>query len=200
MSEREDELVKEFIESMGVIPSDAKKAFSLGFIGPVGVGKSFVAKKLSSRLGICVTGGDQIRKFLHKKGIREKDRVEDLVLEIGSEVSRYLYSKKIDHIVDTDLIKFHRMVTKNAETYNAKNFFIQLVCPEDIILKRIEKRKNDVGKALSGNLSRAGKSEYFKRKKLHESLEIPQIFYTVDTSGDIDLQLDKLIHKLTCSI
>lgn len=196
MNTYENKLIEKFIKTIDAKPSNTKKLFAIGFAGLNGVGKSFVANKLSEKLGLYVDSSDNTRRFLNEQGFEGVSPAQEMVQKIGPASSSYLYKNKISHIIDADLMKLHQITRKNASDHGAQFFLIHLVCPEDIILKRIEKRSDDILKDSSSNLSRVGKEEYFKRKKLHESLPFPEIFFTIDTSEELDLQLDDLINKL----
>jgi adenylate kinase family enzyme len=191
--QQRDDLAEKFIRTIDAQAGKTKKLFTLGFIGLCGVGKSFVAQKISERLGLYVFSSDRTRRFLNDQGIEGINPSQEFVEYIGPVSSRYLFEKNISHIIDGDLIKLHPITRKNAEDNGAHFYMINFICPEDIILARIDRRcrEND-----SNNLSRAGREVYFKRKAMHESLPMPEVFFTIDTSRDVDAQLDELINRL----
>lgn len=192
----ESELIEKFIRTIHVDPSNTKRLFTVGFAGLNGVGKSFVARRLSEKLGLYVASNDKIRRFLNEQGFEGASPVQDMVQKIGPASSAYLYEHKISHVIDADLYQLHQITRENARNHGANFFLVRLVCPEEIILERLERREREIRGNADANLSRVGKDEYFKRKRLHESLPIPETFFTIDTSGDIDSQLDLLVSKL----
>ncbi|MCK9378998.1 MAG: AAA family ATPase [Candidatus Moranbacteria bacterium] len=192
-----EELLNRFID---LIPrkfkNNTRSLFSVGFIGINGVGKSFVAEKLSEKIGLYIANNDKIRRFLNESGFNDTDYVQKLVFDMGPKLSAHLYANKLSHIIDADIVQFHDITRKNAMDHGARLCIIHLICPENVILERINKREKDIAKNPLVNFSRAGKDEYFKRKALHQSLLLPEVFFTVDTSLDVDIQLNKVVNKL----
>lgn len=196
MNNLERKLFDKFIKTLTVKSANTKKLFGIGFIGLVGSGKSYVAKEIGKRLGLYVDCNDNVRRFLNKEGFSGSSPVQEVVEKIGPEIGRYLYQNNISKILDADLVKHYNIAKENVEKFGGKFFIIKLVCPEDVILKRLEKRENEIIKNPDSNLSRAGKEDYFKRKKMHEEMSLAEIFFTIDTSLDVDPQIDELINKL----
>jgi predicted kinase len=197
MHKNKEELLNKYISLIADrFKESTKELFSIGFIGINGVGKSFVAEKLSEKLKLYIANNDRIRRFLNDNGIEDANLMQELVFDMGPKLSAYLYENKISHIIDADLMQFNDITRKNAIDHGARLCIIHLICPEDIILKRINKREKDIAKNPLVNFSRVGKDEYFKRKALHQSLLLPEVFFTIDTSLDVDIQLNEIINKL----
>ncbi len=192
----EEKLLADFIRMINVQPGNDKKLFLLGFIGLNGVGKSYVAEKIAKRLNLYVANNDSIRRFLNKNGFEGASPAQQLVQKIAESSTKYLFENNISHIIDADLIEFFGIAQKNADEYGAKLFIIHLICPEEIILKRLEDRNLEIKNNSTSNLSRVGTERYFERKKMHESMPLPKIFFTINTSDDVDSQVDDLIEKL----
>lgn len=72
----------------------------------------------------------------------------------------YLLKNKTSHIIDANMEFFWEMASKNYNKYNAKLFFIELICNENEVLKRIDDREKSFDK--NDNLSRATKQDYYK--------------------------------------
>ena len=196
MNNLEKKLFDKFIKTLTVKSANTKKLFGIGFIGLVGSGKSYVAKEIGKRLGLYVDCNDKVRRFLNKEGFSGSSPVQKIVEKIGPEVGHYLYQNNISKILDADLVKHYNIAKENVEKFGGKFFIIKLVCAEDVILTRLEKREREIAKNPNSNLSRAGKEDYFKRKKMHEEISLAEIFFTIDTAIDVNPQIDELINKL----
>lgn len=192
-----EELLDEYISLINSkFKKNTKELFSIGFIGINGVGKSFIAEKISEKLGLYIANNDRMRRFLDDKGFEDVNLVQELVFDMGPKLSAYLYENKISHIIDADLMQFHNITRRNAKKYKAYLCIIHLICPEEIILSRIDKRSEDILRDSSSNFSRVGREEYFKRKKMHQEFALPEVFFTIDTSLNVDEQLNIFIDKL----
>lgn len=194
--DEDEKLVNEYIGAIVAQPSNAKKLFILGFIGLNGVGKTFISEKIAEKLGLYIASNDRIRRFLNTKGFEGASPAQHLVQEIAERSTNYLFENNISHIIDADLIEFHKTARINANKYGAKLFLIKLVCPEEIILDRLNRRSKETEINPALNLSRVGAERYFERKRLHESLELPEIFFSIDTSQGIDSQIEDLVNSL----
>lgn len=205
-NKRSERLLKKFLQTIGYPSKNTRRLFALGFIGTTGVGKSTVAILLSKKLNLYVASNDKVRRFLNKEGLPGKFPDQELLQQIAEESSRYLYKNKISHVIDADLIKFHEVAKKNAESHGAKFFLIHLVCPEEVILRRLRKRKEEIQRELKENPgsefasqghSLSFKKEYLERTKMHNTHPLPEyIYFTLDTSKNVDVQIDNLKQKL----
>lgn len=188
-------LLNKFISAIDIQKTNSKKLFTIGLIGLNGSGKSFVARKISERLGLYIASNDNIRRFLNENGFDGASPMQNFVFNAGPIISKYLYDHKISHIIDADLLQHHQITKENALKNGAKLYLINIICPERIILKRLQERELETRKNPETNFSRVGVDEYFKRKALHATLSLPDVFFTFDTSKDIEPQLNDLIGK-----
>ena len=196
MNYTDEQLIQRFVESIPSKPANTKQLFAIGFVGLVGSGKSYIAQKISKKLDLYIASNDKIRRFLNELGFAGDSPIQETLQKIAESSSCYLYKNKISHILDADLIKFHDVAIKNAQEFGARIYIIHVVCPEEIILKRLENRSHEVQKDNSKNLSRADKETYFERKELHSTLALPEFFNTLDSSQNVDMQIENLILKL----
>lgn len=192
----DQQLIADYIKTIKAKPYNTKKLFAIGFIGLIGVGKSFVAKKIAEKIGLYITSNDNIRRFLNQRGIEGISPNQELLQKIAEMSGDYIYKNNISHIIDADLIKFQKKARGLAEKNNAKFFLIHLVCPEKIIIERLQKRQQEITNNPNNNLSRVGTEEYFKRKKIHETVPIENVFLKINTNLELDNQLEILINKL----
>ena len=190
------DLVEKYLQNIDVKKGKTKKLFAIGFVGLNGAGKSFVAEKLSKELGLYIASNDKIRRFLNEEGFEGASPAQKLVQNIAENSTRFLFENKSSHILDADLIEFHHIAKKNADAYSAALYIVHLVCPEKLILKRLKDRNLEVKNSSSSNLSRVGAERYFERKEMHSKLPMPKIFFTIDTSNDVDIQIESLVDKL----
>ncbi|NLC30791.1 MAG: hypothetical protein GX765_01935, partial [Candidatus Moranbacteria bacterium] len=108
----------------------------------------------------------------------------------------WVYKNNISHIIDADLIKFQEKARAIAKQNGAKLFLVHLTCSEKIILERLQKRQQEISVNPQNNLSRVGVEEYLKRKGIHETTTIQDVFFKIDTGLKIDPQIEELINKL----
>ena len=196
MNYSEDQLIQKFLQTIPSDPANTKKLFGLGFVGLPGSGKSFVAQKISQRLNLYVANNDKIRRFLNELGFTGESPIQKTVEKIAETVSRYLFENKISHILDADLIYFHNKAIETASDYGANFYIIQITCPEEIILNRIKNRMEEAKTGAQANFSTAGEDKYFERKKLHATLPLPNFFDKIDSSKNLETQIENLISKL----
>lgn len=190
MNYTEEELIQKYIQTIPSKYSETKKLFVIGFVGLIGSGKSYVAKKISENLSLYIASNDKIRRFLNKLGYEGDSPVQKTMEKIAESSSKHLFERKMSHIIDADLIWAHVIANNIAEQFDANLYIIHISCPEAEIIKRLEKRSTE------GNLSRAGKERYFERKEIHSTHKHPGYFYKIDSSKNVDEQIEKLISKL----
>ncbi len=196
MTFNEEQLVEDFLMTIPIVESKTKTLFLISFVGLPGCGKSFIAKKISEKLNLYVYINDAAKRFLNNLGFEGECPAPHIIGNISEESCRYLLKNKVSHIIDADLIIYHDNIKQIAESFGAKLYIIEIICPEEIILERIEKRQQDIKLNRENNFSRATTKEYFARKKLHNLLPKPEFFFSIDTSVDMDGQIDNLIFKL----
>lgn len=196
MPHTEQELIEKYLCTIKIKPFNTKKLFAIGLIGLTGSGKSFISDRLAEKMDMFVASNDRIRRFLNKLDYKGTSPMQETVQKIAEASSAYLYRNNISHIIDADIIKFHEVARQNAEKYGAIFFIIHVICPEETILERLKKRQKEIIDNPDSNLSRVGQEEYLKRKKIHQELPLPEIFFTIDTSKELSEQIDNLIGKL----
>lgn len=205
-NKRYKRFLEKFLHTIDYPSGNTNKLFSVGLIGTTGVGKSTIAELLSKELNLYVASNDKVRRFLNKEGLPGKFPEQKLLQYIAEESSRYLYKNKISHVIDADLVKFHGVAKKNAENYGVKFFLIHLICPENVIFERLRERKKEIRRELKKNPdsefadqghSLSYKKEYLERTKQHNMFPLPDyVYFTIDTSQNVDVQINKLKKKL----
>jgi len=189
-----EKLLKLITDEIPLKPSTP--TFGITFIGPPGVGKTTVAKLISKKTGIFITSNDRIRREFEKLGINAEEE-QDLVASIAKDRSEYMLKNKINMIIDATMTYYYNSIKSNFDKYNSKIFFVELKCPENVILKRIDDRAKSFGED-NENYSRAGRDSYFKYLEKLPLSNFPkeEIFFSIDTNGDIEAQVDELVLKI----
>lgn len=141
--------------------------------GLPGVGKTTLVKDLAPRMSAVILSTDKIRKELIPRPKYDwKDR--KLIYDIVILFAKYLSKAGVNCILDATLIKerSRQEIKKELDLITKNIHIIECVCPEDIIIKRLRRRRN--------NYSDADISVYKKMKKIYEPVKEKHI--TVDTS------------------
>jgi predicted kinase len=187
--------VENYLKTIDTPHDNTKKLFAVGLIGLVGSGKSTFARVLASKLNLYIASNDRIRRWLNGQGIDGASPEQATLQEIAEATTRFLYSNRISHIIDADLMKFQDVALDNAVNHSARLFFVEVMAPEEVILQRL--RQRDAGNIDQQDLSRVGVEEYVKRKAIHEAMPRPdKLLMTIDTSQDLESQVDRLVEKL----
>lgn len=141
--------------------------------GLPGVGKTTLVKDLAPRMRAVILSTDKIRKELiprPKYDWKERKLIYDILILLA----KYLSNAGVNCILDATLIKerSRQEIKKELDLITKNIHIIECVCPEDIIIKRLRRRRN--------NYSDADISVYKKMKKIYEPVKGKHI--TVDTS------------------
>ena len=157
--------------------------------GYPGVGKTTVANERApySDDDTVVLSGDKIRKELIDKP-NYTDEEKGLVYNVLLLISKYLHNAGINCILDATFNsqKSRENVKEELDTGTDQYKIIECICPEDLIISRIQKRKN--------NYSDADLSIYRMIKEVYEPVKEEHI--TIDTS----ISLKKIIPKVAKKI
>ena len=158
--------------------------------GLPGVGKTTLAKELAPLVNAVLLSTDKIRKELLSRptyGRGERKLIYDVMILIA----KYLHKAGINCILDATFTReSSRLEIKKKLGLASKDFhIIECICPEDIILSRLRRRKHDY--------SDADFSVYRKMKRIYEPVKEAHI--TIDTSKysktDIRSTAAKILNK-----
>jgi thymidylate kinase len=124
-----------------------------------------------------------------------------MVTELANDRTVYMLKNNMSMIIDANMEFFWKLACNNFKNYNAKLYFIKLDCEEDVILKRIEERRNKFEDSNPENYSRANINDYLKylERKKESTFPSELIFYTINTNTtieEIEKEIDILINKI----
>ncbi len=103
-------------------------------IGPIGSGKTYIAKILEKRLGALRLTTDDIRRRLARQG-----KSISRAIAISDKLREKALSRKRSIILDFDAVRAqkHRELKALTKRHGGRIFFVQVKAPEAVILKRL---------------------------------------------------------------
>jgi len=155
--------------------------------GLPGTGKSTLANILSKKINATILRTDEIRKKLFKNPTYSEEE-KKLIYRIMLMTANYFAKGKIPCILDATFSKeeSRREISLIAEKNKVPIHFIECICDENIVRKRIGNKKR--------NLSDANWEIYLKIKKEYEPIKFEHTI--IDTSDGIGVAFKKLEEKL----
>jgi predicted kinase len=151
--------------------------------GLPGVGKTTIARQLAPLINGVVLSTDKIRKEIFPKptyGRRERKLIYDILILLA----KYLCNSNVNCILDaTFSIEKSRQEIRNKLGLCSKKIrIIECVCPEDIVIARLNVRKYD--------FSDADISVYKNMKRIYEPVKEEHV--TVDTSKISNIEIERI--------
>ena len=141
--------------------------------GLPGVGKTTIARQLAPLLNAVVLSTDKIRKELFHKpsyGRRERKLIYDILILLA----KYLCNSNVNCILDATFSreKSREEIRNKLELCSKEISIIECICPEDVVIARLNARKHD--------FSDADFLIYKNMKRIYEPVKKEHV--TVDTS------------------
>jgi hypothetical protein len=154
--------------------------------GLPGVGKTTLANEIAPFLDAVLLSSDKIRKEIIPRPTYQKYERE-LIYDVLT-IAKYLHSAGKNCILDATFNreKSRNEVIKKLGLSPSQIRIVECVCPEDIVISRLESRKND--------WSDAGVEIYNRMKKIYEPVKREHI--TVDTSKPVKLSAKTVIERI----
>ncbi len=144
--------------------------------GYPGVGKTSLANELGPLINAVILSTDKIRKeLIDKPNYREEEK--KLIYNILLLIAKYLHNNGINCILDATFNnqKAIEDIKKGLNLTDDQFKIIECICPEELVISRIQKRKS--------GYSDADESIYRMIKENYEPLKEKHI--TVDTSQSL---------------
>ena len=146
--------------------------------GLPGTGKTSVSKCLAEELNADVLSTDKIRKALFEKPEYTKRKKKRVYQEMFRMAEDLLKTQRVAILDGTFFRKEWRDKASDiAKKSNARIFFVEAVCPEDVLKRRIEKRYRD-----DTDYSEANYHVYKIIQKKFEPIE--REHYVIDTGKE----------------
>lgn len=170
---------------------DHRNKFLIALLGPVGSGKSYIAKILSKKLNALHIRTDDIRVELRNKGKsynaapRIAAQRRDQALQTGKSV-----------IADFDAVlsRRQRELVGIAKKWKARFFLIHIQTPEKTILARLRKKRY-TKKELFKNAAEAIRV-YYIRRKLHEKQLQARADFVINNGKILAPQIREVVKKI----
>lgn len=169
-----------------------QKKFLIAFIGPVGSGKSHIAKILAKKLKSVLIRTDDIRVRL-----REQKKPYTTAPRIAAHFRDQALERDKSVIMDFDAVlpRRQQQLAAISKHYDASFFLIRIDIPEALILQRL-RAKRYTKKELFKNATEAIRV-YHIRKRLHERRLQARLDFVINNAKPPAPQIQQIIKKIT---
>ncbi|RMF91405.1 MAG: adenylyl-sulfate kinase [Methanobacteriota archaeon] len=153
-------------------------------------GKSTVARRLSKALGAEVLRTDIVRReIIDAPSYTEEEKA--LIYRVVFLMARYLIKNDVNVIIDGTFYRdsLRKQAQEIAGKQGKRFFLVETRCPEDIVLKRLEKRKKNLRSPSDADVD-----VYYKIKGLFEPIEEDHLI--IDTGWNIKEGVKELVKKI----
>ena len=155
--------------------------------GLPGVGKTTLANELSNLINAVVLSTDKIRKeLIDKPNYDEKEK--KLIYDVLLLIAKYLHNAEKNCILDATFNNQKAIddIKKGLNLTDDQFKIVECICPEELIISRIQNRKRDY--------SDADVSVYKMIKENYEPIKEKHI--TVDTSHSLKKIVEEVANRI----
>ena len=186
-------LLDDYLSTLDMRPNNANRLFAIGFLGLPGSGKSTLADALGQRLGLPVNRSDQIRRYLNAKGFAGPSPRPDIMATLAEKRTLFYYEHQTSVIIDANFTEYAATSRANAATYGATLLLLNLTCPDEVAIERLQNRSQ------SNNTkdSSATADDYFRIKDCVAAFDpVTDPYAEVDTTLPLGPQIESLVGKM----
>ena len=168
-----------------------KSLILIALMGPVGSGKSYIARRLAKKLRAVHVRTDDIRVDLRVKG-----QPYDTAVRIAADMRDHALESGKSVIADFDAVlpRRQRELAQVAKKYGALFFLIAINTSEKTILTRLRKKRY-TKKELFKNANEAIRV-YYIRRKLHEKRLQAKANFVINNDKPLTPQIAYIIKKI----
>lgn len=132
-----EEIIDKFINNMNFPPVRYDKPFIVTMSGYSGSGKSYVARVLSSELGLYIVSGDHVRQEVYNNHqmSHEFENVQAITNEICDLEIKKLLENKISIVIDRSISSVESL--NNIKNYGVKVYTINIKSDHEQNIERI---------------------------------------------------------------
>lgn len=168
-----------------------RKFLLIAFIGPVGSGKTYIARILARKLGALNVRTDDIRVALRRKG-----KPYSQAPRIAKHMTEEALAKRKSVVLDFDAVRVmkQREYRNFAKHFGAHPVFVKVRTPEKIILRRLRRHryaKSDLFQSAAEAIR-----VYLMRRKFHKRKLKSKPDFVINNARPLGPQLRRVIEKL----
>ncbi len=170
----------------------AKPPFVIALIGPVGSGKTYVARILARELGARRINTDAIRVAL-----RRQRKPESRAIPIAHRLQEKLLARGEALILDHDVVNpvRQRELHERLRRFDVKIYFLKIRTPERLVLARLRRKRYNPSRDLFRSAEEAIRVYYF-RKKFHTRQQRFQPDFTIDNARPLGPQINRIVKEI----
>jgi len=185
-------LAEKFLQTLIVPHPKSPEPLTIALIGPIGSGKTTVAKYIAQKRGLARIGSDDVRVFLR----RMKKYRESLVRPISWLSAQFFWGQGVGVIFDKDFVhpEERKRVLALSKYFGIPVYFIKVTAPEKLIIRRLRKKKYYAKTDVFRNANEA-LIAYFGRRRFHQKNKI-KVFATIDTSKNWKPKIEAVLRRI----
>jgi predicted kinase len=177
------DLKEEFIKRFPIPKGNKESPYLILFDAYTGMGKSTVSKAIAKLDGSVILNNDEVREFLndHEDARNIRKELQNYRLEL-------LLKNGNSCIMDSCFCHNWQEKKKYYDELGYKYFVIRLICREEVVKERLQKRTQD-----GENYSIATFKDYMWMKENVSHVDDELIDFVIDTEEDIEKQAKEFL-------